>query len=723
MTAFGAAVVALGVLALTGLGLIAILAGAELVPMIAQTIVDTDKIIAKGKYDKYPGLGWILSVGTSMTGFGAAVVALGVLSITGLGLGALAIIAGTKMVPKIAETIVATDKIIAKGKYDKYPGLGWVLSVGSTMTGFGAAVVALGVLSISGLGLGALAIIAGTKMVPKIAETIVATDKIIAKGKYDKYPGWEWAASVGGLMTGFGLAVVTLGTFVVGSLGLGGIAIYAGTKAVKMIAQSIVDAAWIFNGASAAFVGGPSKEWAEGVSLSIGAFSPVYGMLLKSGIINALFGGGGVSPDDYANAIRTISQGVVDAGKFFGSKEANVAFSGGPKKEWAEGVGKAIGAFAPVYTMLFDSENASFWTGKKGPTMESYVAAIKTISRGIIASAKIFAGSKVSYAKGTYPGVEWGSGVGAALSAFAPVFKSMSGSWFQSGESVVNDMVHGVKMLAYAIVKVGKIFASSKLKWDLNGVPGKDWISGVKSAIMSYVNLSSFILDSGYDSSYIKGDNVINSARSLVSFANEIKKGGDAFQVKIDPNYMKNMSSNIFYYMEIANKLTKENSMKSLLKNAVFGDPISNIATSMMKLAIAYDKMGSSLMKFNRAVNQLDEKKINTFKGLNSNMISRGEKGLGSSVSGALGQVVSGAGNLVGGVLNSLTSLVTPKSDKRSNVVKKEENKGKYGTLNQQMDKLVDVVKILTDNTKSLEKYIQEKLNEDVDPNKKKSKA
>jgi hypothetical protein len=724
MTSFGAAIIALGVLALTGLGLIAVLAGAELVPMIAQTIVDTDKIIAKGKYDKYPGLGWILSVGTSMTGFGAAVVALGVLSITGLGLGALAIIAGTKMVPKIAQTIVETDRIIAKGKYEKYPGLGWILSVGSTMTGFGAAVVGLGILSITGLGLGALAIIMGTKMVPKIAETIVETDRIIAKGKYDKYPGWQWALSVGSLMTGFGLAVVTLGTFVVGTFGLGGLAIKAGAKAVKTIAQSIVDAAWIFKGAEGAFTGGPKKEWAEGVSLALGAFSPIYGMMLRSGIINALFGGGGVSPDDYASAIRTISRGVVDAGKFFGSKEANVAFTGGPKKEWAEGVGKAIGAFAPVYKMLFDSKNANFWTGAKGPTIESYVSAIKTISRGIIASAQIFAGSKVGYGKGTYPSVEWGKGVGGALSAFAPVFRALSGAgWFQSGKEAVNDMIYGVKMMSYAIVKVGKIFAWSKLKWDVTALPSKDWVSNLKVTIMSYVNLSSFILDSDYAPSSLQDDNVIKIGRSLVDFAKEIEKGGDAFQVKIDPDYMKNMSSNIFYYMEIANKLTKETSMKSLLKNAVFGDPISNIATSMMKLAIAYDKMGSSLMRFNRAVNQLDEKKINTFKGLNSNMISRGEKGLGASVGGAVGSVVSGAGNLVGGVLNSLTSLITPKSDKRSNAPKKEETKGKYGTMNQQMDKLVDIMKQLTENTKSLEKFIQEKLNEDDDPNKKKSKS
>jgi uncharacterized protein YukE len=346
--------------------------------------------------------------------------------------------------------------------------------------------------------------------------------------------------------------------------------------------------------------------------------------------------------------------------------------------------------------------------------MESYVAAIKTISKGIIASAQIFAGSKVGYDKGTYPSVEWGKGVGGALQAFAPVFKSMSGSWFQSGKSVVNDMIYGVKMMSYAIVKVGKIFAWSKLKWDVTGIPGNDWIGAIKRAIMTYANLSSFVADSGFDPSILQEDNVVKVARSFVSFAKEIKKGGNAFQVNIDPDYMKKMSKNIFYYMAISDKLKQNTSMKTLLKNAAFGDPISNIASSMTKLAIAYDKMGNSLMKFGRAVNQLDEKKVKMFKGLSNNMINRGEKGLGESVSGALGTVISGAGNLVGGVLGGLTSLVAPKADKRNIGKKEKESKGKYGNMNQQMDKLIETVMLLTSNTKSLEKFIQEKLSDNT---------
>ena len=231
-----------------------------------------------------------------------------------------------------------------------------------------------------------------------IAKTIVETDKIIAKGNYTKYPGWEWAASVGGLMTVFGAAVVALGVIALTGFGLGAIAIYAGSKAVKLIAQSIVDVAWIFKGATGAFKGGPKKEWAEGVGLALGAFAPVYKMMMKGGIM-ALFSGSGPSTDEFAVAIKTISQGIIDAAWIF--QGASVAFEGGPKKEWSEGVGKAIGAFAPVYKILASESGIFFGTGVG---IEDFKNAISTISHGIVASAVIFSDNKVGFDKGTYPG-------------------------------------------------------------------------------------------------------------------------------------------------------------------------------------------------------------------------------------------------------------------------------------------------------------------------------
>jgi len=691
------AVLGVGIVAASGVGMAAIGLGVIAIPLIAGAIAISSNILAMGTYKKYPGLGWAVSVGLTMIGFGAAVLALGTIAVTGIG--AVAIVAGALLVPLIAKSIVDSDDIISKGKYDKYPGLGWVLSVGSTMLGFGLAVVALGALAVTGIG--AVAIFVGTKMIPMVAQSIVDVDRIISKGKYDKYPGWEWALSVGGLMTGFGLAVITLGTYVVGTLGLGGLAIKAGANAVRTIAHSIVDVAWIFKASSNAFTGGPKKEWAEGVSLAIGAFAPIYKMMMRGGIVS-LFMGSGPSVGAFTDAIRTISQGIVDAALFF--QAGKVAFTGGPSKEWAEGVGNAIGAFAPVYKILSD-ESGIFGTGVG---IEEFKNAIMTISHGIVASAGIFAMSKVGFNEGTYPTKEWSVGVGNALSAFSPVFKALSGKgWFESGKEAIGDMVYGVKQMAYAIVKVGRIFSLSKVNWDPKNMPDKNWGVSVLNSFKYFSRLQNMVADS--DVGFLNRDLIIKSAKGMVNFAKELQKGVDAFQIKIDPNFMKNMSSNIYYYMTLANKLNSGNGLKSLVKGAVFGDPMTNIASSMTKLAIAYDKMGNSLMKFNKAVNSLDEKKISAFKGLNSNMINRVIKNSDSNVNNT-NPNASNIG-LVGGAIGNLTSIAVP-GDKRKDGGKKE-SRGKHGTTNEQNDKMIDLLYKLIHNTGYLDKYLKEKLNGD----------
>jgi len=669
MTGFGAAVVGLGFIALTGLGLgaAAIMIGTLMVPLIAKTIVNVDKIISKGKYTKYPSAAWIASVGVSMTIFGAAVVGLGVLSILGFGLGALAIVVGTKMVPKIANTIVEVDKIISRGKYTKYPSAKWIASVGATMTFFGAAVVGLGILAITGFGLGAVAMVAGAIAVLGIAKTIVKVDSIIAQGKYTKYPGAGWAFSVGGLMTVFGLAVLTLGSFIVGSLGLGYVALKAGQKAVKIIAQSIVDVAWIFNRNSSAFKKGPTKEWAKAVSLAIGAFAPVYKMMMTGGIMS-LFTGSGPSPKKFAQAIRTISQGIVDAAVFFAGQKT--AFQGGPKKEWSEGVGKAIGAFAPVYKILaaekglfgtgvsidgfkraiivitngiiesaktfsknkssFDNYPSKKWAdgvGKSigafapvykilaaekglfgtGVSIDKFKKAIIIITNGIIESAKTFAKNKAPFKEGNYPSVKWGQGVGAALKAFTPVFKALSEDtgWFTSGDDVINNMVNGIIRISGAIVGVANKFKSVS---DWKSYPTKNWSWNVKLGIGSFLKLINSL---GTEEIYY--DNVINSATKMVRFAKILHSGRKYFSLNIDPNYMKKVGKNILDFNFIVQKLAEAERGKGVLEsvggaiNGMFGkDPISRIATRMVMLAGAYDKLATALIKLGGAMKVLN---------------------------------------------------------------------------------------------------------------------
>jgi hypothetical protein len=688
MTAFGVATIGLGAIAMTGLGLVAILAGAALTPIIAQTIVKTDKIISKGKYDKYPGLKWILSVGSTMTGFGLAVLALGALAITGIGL--VAILAGTMLVPKIAQTIVATDRIISKGKYNKYPSAGWILSVGSTMTLFGLAVVTLGGIALTGLGLGALAIIVGTKMVPKIAQTIVAVDKIISKGKYNKYPSGDWAINVGSLMTVFGLAVVTLGSFILGTFGLGGLAIKAGSKAVKTIAHAIVDVAWIFNKSSSAFKKGPTKDWAEGVGIAIGAFAPVYKMLVTGGIMK-VFSGSGPSPEKFTKAIKTISRGIVDAAVFFAKNKT--AFINGPSKEWSEGVGRAIGAFAPVYKILANEKGLM----GSGVSVEKFSKAIRVITKGIISSAYIFAKNTAPFKEGNYPSVKWGKGVGAALGAFAPVFKSLSedSGWFNSGDDVINSMVNAIVKISKAIVRVANIFTFSKANWGT--YPTKKWSYNIKTTIGSFIRLVKSI---GEDIQY---DKAITVASKMARVAKILHGGKNYFATKIDPFFMKKVGQNILDFNKIVKKLVESEKSASgkigSMNGALGNDPISQIARRMITLAKGYDAMASSLIKLGFALKTLNIKSLSQLGSITKSL--------------STGQLKDDSIQTTGkkfGERDSKDNMPKVGSGKMKESVKKLspelEMKNNIWYMSKKLDETVELLSKIHNSTKTIDEYI-----------------
>jgi len=572
------------------------LKGGISVVIIAATIMLSSHILALGNYKKYPDWKWSLSVGLSLLAFIPAIIALGIISMTGVG--ALAILAGSGMVLLVAASIVATSHILAMGKYNKYPPLMWTLGTVAAMAPFALAMVALGIIAISGIG--AIAMIAGAIAILGVAKTIVETSKILAKGKYAAGPPLSWSLGVGLVMTGFGMAILLLGSFIVGTLGFGWIALKAGSKAVSLVAQSIVDASIILQ--KGKYVGGPTKEWAEGIAIALGAFSPVYSMLMNSGILS-IFGGKGVSPKDFARAIITVSGGIIDAAGFFAKNSA--VFKNGPSKKWSEGVGLAIGAFAPVYKMLVDFP---FSGGKK------MSRAIITISKGIIDAAKIFAANKATFNEG-YPSVKWGRGVGAALKAFAPVFKSLSQDtgWFTSGEEVINNMVNGIVKISKAIVRVGYIFSKSNLKW--NSYPSKKWSWNVKNAIGSFIRLVKYVGDE--DISY---DGLVKNVSQMSRVAGILWKSKKFFKSNIDPSYIKNMTTNVKDFSKLVKYLSKDDKLSSGVLSAFGLDPASRAAQGMSKMAGAFDKLASSLNKFSSAIKSVDGQKVNMIRKLTGNI-------------------------------------------------------------------------------------------------------
>ena len=547
LVAFGLAAVVLGSIAMSGVGALAILAGLASILAIAGTIVLVDKIIAVGKYDKYPGLKWGLGVGASMVGFGLSALALGTAIVATGGLGAIAIAAGLLAVIGIAETVVKVDKVIAKGSYTKYPGVRWILGVGASMLGFGLAALALGTAIVATVGIGAIAIKSGLWAIEGIAKTVVKTDKILSTGSYTKYPAAGWILGVGASMVGFGLAAITLGGVIVGTLGLGGLAIKAGLSAVESIAKTIVktdkilsagsytkfpDAKWAFTVggiitafstavlllgavssggglmqklslglvknpinsgidaikqiakaivdvdkilAQGSYTKGPNPEWAKGISSTLGAFTPIYKMLLVEKLMS--FFGGGVSSNDFSKAIKVITGGIVDSAKTF--EKAQVSFKNGPPVEWSKGVSRSLAAFQPIYELLL--KNSGWW--KSGVDPKMFAQAIITITNGIVTAAKSFGSAAVAFKNG--PPVAWSEGVSKSLAAFQPIYELLlkNTGWWKSGVDP-KMFAQAIVTITGGIVTAAKAFGSASVAFK-NGPPVA-WADGVSKALSAF---------------------------------------------------------------------------------------------------------------------------------------------------------------------------------------------------------------------------------------------
>lgn len=588
----------------------------------------------------------------------------------------------------IATTIMATSLILGLGNYDAYPDWKWSLGVGLSLIAFGTAAVILGTIAMSGIG--ALAILAGGAAILVVAATIVATSFILGKGKYDKYPTLDWSMGVGLSMISFGMAMGTLGTFILGSLGLGMVALMAGKEAVLMIAETIVDVSFVLRKGN--YTGGPTASWAGGIALALGAFAPVY-LMLAANKIMSLFGGG-VGPDDFAKAIRTVSLGIVDAANFFSG--AKIAFKGGPSREWAEGVGMAISAFAPVYKAL---SSGGFFSTKVSP--EDMKSGILTISEGIIAAADKFGRNISKFDITKVPSIDWGRRVSSAIMAFSPIFNFMKDSTFQSNRGATDDMVYGIGSVATAIISVAKrLSIVNPNVWE--SYPKKEWIISVKSTIGSFIG----IVNSIKDFDWIELDSVNAVARRLVNTAVTISKGD--FSKGIDPNYITNLSGSLLGFATLANKLTNINKDSGIVKN-IFGlDPVSQTANSMLRLANAYDKMASALKNFGSALASIDGKKVDIVRRLTGNMAvlaAMNEQSFNSMMS-----TLESKGNVFSKLLDddkeSRTGAVVGEGRGKKATIEKSKTKGKYGETHQQLDIMIDLLNNINHNTSSLDDFL-----------------
>lgn len=498
------------------------IAGALIIVVIAGTIALASNILKMGDYTKGPNMKWVLATAAGILAYGLLALAFGIIAMSGVG--AIALLAGAGIVLALSGIIVGVSLILNKGDFTKFPSVKWNLGVIATLGSFGALSIVLGTQVLNPF------FYAGFLVILALAKLVVKTAEILAMGKYDLkgFAGWTVATVL--LFSTFAPLILVLGAVAAASAALGfftGINPFEmGKAAFISIAETIVDVSFILK--KGTYSGGPTYEWARGISVALGAFAPIYKMLINDGIMKA-FGGGGVGPEDFKKAIRTVSEGIVDAAQFFAANSA--AFVNGPPIEWAKGVGRAIGAFAPVFKVLQEGKG---WFGDSGmEDVQNMKSAIRVICEGIVEAAGFFAKNTSPFQEGKYPDPKWGKGVGSAIKAFAPVFAVLSATpWYRNPAEQIKAMKNGIVWVAEAIVEAGKKFQKTTPDmWQKDKVPTKEWARGVSTAIKAFTQI--FKIMSEESGVFTSGEEVVRGlATGIKIIAESIASAGIALSSK-----------------------------------------------------------------------------------------------------------------------------------------------------------------------------------------------
>ena len=745
------------------IGVLDAIKGGLVIVIIAGVITLSSLILNKGKYDNYPKLGWVIGVAAAIGGFALGAFALGA---SVFGPQALVFAAGLATILVVAGTIVAVSKILAKGKYELPGFLEWSKAVALLYATFTPIYLVLGAL---GAASAVMSFFGGPNplkeaevAILQIATTIVSVSKILKKGEWAQGPTEAWAKGVSIAIGAFAPVYKMLTDNAIWDVfGMGGIGPKDFTKAILIVSAGIVTAAKFFAENKAAFLDGPPIKWAKGVGAAIGAFSPVYKVLLGEGrsLFDKIFGGPGPKPEDMAKAIRTISEGIIVAAKFFAKNK--VAFKEGnyPSKKWGKGVGAAIGAFAPVFQVL----SGKSWYQSDDEVIAGMVKAIKAVSRAIISSGQIFknAGDGIFDPKKA-PSKKWASGVSAAIEAFGSVFEYLFANqgWFTDGDTVINDMTNAIRRISYAIADVAREFGAvgeqnwkaypssawgknisslnetmtnsamflveqwgesdyeigwglwtmankmKKVAREFNGAaswqsPDKKWGASVAWNMKFFSRLARWMDDNG---SFMGTEMLVYTAEKMGKIAKKLHSARRAFDYSIPDNFLPNLRKNMLDFQSLVHELAK-NEEKGILEmmGDAFGramgekDPIIQMANRMVALAKGYSALAKSLTQLGAAMKSVNAKSLTE---------------LGSLTKGVAGKPVDVKKEEKQGLFQSMKSSFTSfgggeeKKEKSGFQPPPKNKKNSISYLSEKMEEMIKVMQSIKKDTNSLDAQV-----------------
>jgi hypothetical protein len=403
-----------------------------------------------------------------------------------------------------------------------------------------------------------------------ISDSINTAGDKLSNGNFSGGPSVKWASGIAIAMGAFGQVYKMLVEgAVMDAFGIGGVSPKSFSEAIVTISQGITDSAAYFAKGTTSYKNGPTKEWAEGVSLALGGFAPIYKMLVAEKIMNIF--GKGVSVESFKAAIISISQGITTAAGEFAKPEAQVAYKNGPKKEWAEGVSAALQGFTGIFQAL--NSSSGWFTGKLEP--DDYKNAIKSTGEGLVAAAKAIGGEGVVYDISKVPGKDWGDKITGAFMAFIPALKYINeqSGWFSNG---AEDTVTNMAAISLAIKDASITLALGNYTTNID----PKWSNGVKLLVNNFLGILKMMSeqDFDYDDEYA---HLKSSSNVIVAVSNILNRGK---YVEMPKAYMNSLKSNVTIFMSILQNVGKSDVDKDKLTKT------EELSKSLQKISLILSK-------------------------------------------------------------------------------------------------------------------------------------
>lgn len=334
---FTPAILVIGIIAMTGIGALAILAGAGLTLVVAASIVGVSHILSRGMYDSYPGAKWAAGVGLSLIIFAPALLLLGVIPF-----GEKILTRGAKLMFMISATIVAVGAILSKGTFKGGPTVEWAEGIGAALNVFANAV-----------GTGKRKSKNLSESMVRISESMVYVSLILTKGDWvnGKIPK-DWMENI---YKNYIIYTQLYNVITGGKL----LKTLIMNTQMKNIAGNMVEITHILK-MGVWDEGKIPSEWMMNISANYIAMVNLYGYIDKKDINLRKFN----------NTMKSIARSMVETDKIL--NEGN--FSNAPGSDWADSISKSMNAFTDSIVGVDD---------KKLKALKDFSKVIRHLSRSL----------------------------------------------------------------------------------------------------------------------------------------------------------------------------------------------------------------------------------------------------------------------------------------------------------------------------------------------------